>query len=136
MKRITALVLVAIANFAMASTSFAQSNGVRATVPFDFTVGSKLVPAGTYTISSESPNTILIQNGDRHVAIFSSAYADGKQSTTGKLVFHKYGNAYFVASTWMPNSDHNHEFFTSASEIEVARNTPQQTYELAMSVKK
>ena len=51
-------------------------------------------------------------------------------------MFHKYGNAYFVAQAWMPNSERNHEFFTSASEIEVARTTPQQTYELAMNVKK
>ena len=54
MKRITAIALFAIANFALAGTSFAQSNGVRANVPFDFTVGNKLLPAGTYTIKEES----------------------------------------------------------------------------------
>ena len=44
MKRITAIALLAIANFALAGTSFAQSEAVRANVPFDFTVGKQLLP--------------------------------------------------------------------------------------------
>ena len=44
MKRITAIALLAIANLAMAGTSFAQSQGVRAKVPFDFTVGNTCFP--------------------------------------------------------------------------------------------
>ena len=50
MKRITAIALFAIASFAVADKSFAQGPTVQATVPFDFTVGNKLLPAGTYTI--------------------------------------------------------------------------------------
>src|ERR1700743_433439 len=50
MKRITAIALLAIANLAVAGTSFAQSKTVQAKVPFDFTVGNKLLPSGTYTI--------------------------------------------------------------------------------------
>ena len=64
MKRITAIALLAIANFAMAGTSFAQSNGVQADVPFDFTVGNRLLPAvitaskRAQTASSRSRTTI------------------------------------------------------------------------------
>ena len=54
MKRITAIALLAIANFAVAGTSFAQSRTVQAKVPFDFTVGNKLLPSGTYTIKEQS----------------------------------------------------------------------------------
>ena len=50
MKRTTAIALLAIANCAISGTSFAQSNEVRATVPFDFTVENELLPSGTYTI--------------------------------------------------------------------------------------
>ena len=57
MKRITAIALLAIANFALAGTSFAQSKGVRANVPFDFTVGKKLLPSGTYTIKDRCTRT-------------------------------------------------------------------------------
>ena len=60
MKRITAFALLAMANFALAGTSYAQSNGVRAQVPFAFTVGDKVLPAGNYTIRSETPQVIEI----------------------------------------------------------------------------
>ena len=64
MKRIPAIALLAIANFALAGTSLAQSNGVQAKVPFDFTVGDKVLPAGNYTIRSESSHVIMIKNHD------------------------------------------------------------------------
>ena len=71
MKRITAIALLAIANFAMAGTSFAQSKGVQANVPFDFTVGNKLLPAGTYTIKENQPDVIMIRNHDKPIAMLS-----------------------------------------------------------------
>lgn len=98
MKRITAIVLVAIANFAMAGTSFAQSNGVRATVPFDFTVANKLLPSGTYTIKQGSGSTILIRSYDKPIAVLSLvSQSDHKAANGGKLLFHRYGDRYFLS---------------------------------------
>lgn len=116
MKRITSIALFALISFVTIGSISAQERAVKANVPFDFTVGNKLVPAGTYTISSDSPNTILIQNGERHVAIFSSAYADDKPSNTGKLVFHKYGDQYFLSEVLCSSVDMNLEIPTSKAE--------------------
>ncbi len=71
MKRITAIALLAIANFAMAGTSFAQSKMVKANVPFDFTVGKQLLPAGTYTIKAESSGLIAIKNHDKPITVLT-----------------------------------------------------------------
>jgi hypothetical protein len=116
MKRITSIALFALVSFVTIGSISAQERAVKANVPFDFTVGNKLVPAGTYTISSENSNTILIQNGERHVAIFSSAYADGKQSKTSKLVFNKYGDQYFLSEVLCASVDMNLELPTSKAE--------------------
>ena len=98
MKRITAIAFLAIANFAMAGSSFAQSNGVRANVPFDFTVGNDLLPAGTYTIKPQSAAVIVIKNHDKPIAVLSLVHQDGNKSTNGgKLTFHKYGDQYFLS---------------------------------------
>jgi hypothetical protein len=98
MKRITAIALLAIANFAMAGKSFAQSNGVRANVPFDFTVANKLLPAGTYTVKRESTGLIEIRNHDKPIAVLTITNHDGNTSPNGgKLVFHKYGDQYFLS---------------------------------------
>ena len=73
MNRITAIALLAIANFAMAGTSFAQSRGVQADVPFDFTVGDKLLPSGTYAIKEESSGLIVVKNHDKAIAMMRAA---------------------------------------------------------------
>jgi hypothetical protein len=96
MKRITAIALVALASFITVGSISAQERSVRAAVPFDFTVGNKLIPAGTYTVSSESANVILIQSGDRHITVMSTAFADSKQPKQSVLVFNKYGDQYFL----------------------------------------
>ena len=44
MKRITAIALFTIAGFVTAGSALAQNRAVRADVPFDFTVGDKLLP--------------------------------------------------------------------------------------------
>ena len=98
MKRITAIALLAIANFVMAGTSLAQSNGVRANVPFAFTVGDKLLPAGIYTIKSESPQVIMINNHDQAATALSLVNQDSKKSPNGgRLVFHRYAGQYFLS---------------------------------------
>ncbi len=106
MKRITAIALFAMANFVMAGASFAQSNGVRATVPFDFTVGSKLLPSGTYTITQGETSVITIRSHDKPIAILSLVDPDDHKSPNhGKLVFNKYGSQYFLSEILCDQSD-------------------------------
>ena len=119
MKRTTAITLLAIANFAMAGTSFAQSSGVRATVPFDFTVGSKLLPAGTYTIApaTENKSVIVIRSHDKAFAALSLVHQDDNKSPNGgKLLFHKYGGQYFLSEILCDRADMNVELPTSKRE--------------------
>src|SRR5450432_3011957 len=99
MKRNTAIALFAIASFAVAGKSFAQDHAVQATVPFDFTVGAKLLPSGTYTISADSTNVIVIRNRYKPIATLSLVRPDDSKQTGngGKLVFHKYGDQYFLS---------------------------------------
>jgi hypothetical protein len=104
MKRITAIALLAIANLALAGTSFAQSQEVRANVPFDFTVANTLLPAGTYTLKGDSAGVIVIRNNDKPIVVLTLVDKDGNRSTNGgKLIFDKIGDQYFlseVLSDW------------------------------------
>jgi hypothetical protein len=117
MNRIKAIALLAIANFAMAGTSFAQSNGVRATVPFDFTVGNKLLPAGTYIIKEQSDHMIVIQNHDKPIAMLSLVNGDSNRSPNGgKLKFHRYGSQYFLSEILCDQANMNLQVPTSKTE--------------------
>ena len=119
MKRITAIALFAIASFAMAGRSYAQEHPVQATVPFDFTVSNKLLPAGTYTIHKESSNLIVIKNHDKPIAVFALATPDGRESKYGKLVFNRYGDQYFLSEILCQSSGMNVEVVPSKLEKRV-----------------
>jgi hypothetical protein len=109
MKRITAIALLAIANFALAGTSYAQSTGVRAEVPFSFAVGDKVLPAGNYTIKSESPHVIVIKNHDHpaEAALSLVNQASNGSPNGGKLLFQKYGSQYFLSEILCNSADMN-----------------------------
>jgi len=121
MKRITAIALLAIANFAMAGTSFAQSTGVRANVPFDFTVGNKLFPAGTYTIKEQSDHVIIITNYNKPIAALSLVNGNSNRSPNGgKLKFHRYGSQYFLSEILCDQANMNLQVPTSKTEQRIA----------------
>ena len=83
----------------MAWTSFAQSNGVQANVPFDFTVANQVLPAGTYSDSkTQSPGVIMIKNHDKPVSVFTLVNQDGTSSPDGgKLIFHRYDDDFLLS---------------------------------------
>jgi hypothetical protein len=117
MKRITAIALLAIANFAMATASLAQSNGVKANVPFAFTVGDKVLPAGIYTIKSESSQVIVIRNHDLTATALTLVDQESNNSPSGgRLVFHRYGGQYFLSEILCNAADMNVRIPTSKRE--------------------
>jgi hypothetical protein len=121
MKRITAIALLVIANFAMTGTSFAQSKVVRANVPFDFTVGDKLLPAGTYTVKETSDHLIMIRNHDKPIAVLSLVNGDSHSSPNGgKLMFHRYGSQYFLSEILCDQANMNLQVPQSKTEKKTA----------------
>jgi hypothetical protein len=116
MKRITPIALFILAGLVSAGNLSAQDHGVRATVPFDFTVGNKVLPSGNYTIEPTAQNVIVIRNREKNIAVMSTSYADGKHSKTGKLVFNKYGDQYFLSEILCSSIDMSVELPTSKME--------------------
>lgn len=97
MKQFTAITLFAVAGFFSAGSGQAQKHAVQTTVPFDFTVGSKMLPSGTYTITPVSDDQIEIRNWETHLAVLTPAYATVQQSKNGgELVFDKSAGNYFL----------------------------------------
>jgi len=107
LRGLTMLVLVvtlALAWYAVSVNAQTPSNKVVANVPFEFSVGYKSMPAGEYavqTISSAS-NGLLIQSTDGKIsALRLSDETDRiKEKSQARLVFHRYGEHYFLAEVW------------------------------------
>jgi hypothetical protein len=97
---------------------------LKATIPFDFTVGSKQMPAGEYTVTFDHPGTVRLTSeaGRASCTVITMAVQAGKTPEVGRLVFNKYGAYIFLSRVWSPGYDQGRELRKSKVEIEVARN--------------
>jgi hypothetical protein len=98
---------------------------VTATVPFAFTLENTDLPAGTYTVSILSPyNMIKVQSADgRKVAwIGVIPSLKSEESKQVKLVFHRFGNEYFLAQVWEQGSKVHRDLRSGNRARELARN--------------
>ena len=111
---------------------------VTVNIPFSFTVDDVRMPAGEYVISSPTQHVVIIRHvgGPETKATITNYGSSTNSDGRAKLVFHRYGNAYFLAAAWLPNSAHAREFYASANEIQVARNGGQDVVELPLLAKK
>ncbi len=106
LKGFTMLMLVLGLAFVSAVVS-ANGQGikqVRANIPFQFVVGDKSLPAGEYVVKPITGiRALAIDNRDSHASalrLTNEIMGKGK-SENARLVFHRYGNRYFLAEVWM-----------------------------------
>ena len=113
-----------------AAAAFAQINTVRAeitvAIPFAFRAGDTMLPAGQYEIRSEAgKNVLLIRCPERNASILvptsDTRYAQPQER--GRLMFHQYGENYFLAEAWAPGTSHGRTLQESEPERELARNS-------------
>jgi hypothetical protein len=119
MKSIAAIALFVAASFVTTGSALAQDHRAKATVPFNFTVNGTRLPAGTYTIGSDSAsaNILSITERDKSVHIMALGMTDPYYSgTSSKLVFHKVGDQYFLSEICYSNSSTKVHFATSKAE--------------------
>lgn len=119
MNRILAIALVLASTLIAAGTSSAQQHRVKATVPFYFTVGDFTLPAGTYTIDSatNSPDVLVLRNVDRDIKIVTTGRSNqSNPQRLSALVFHQYGNQYFLSQIRSEGSSINVDFSPTKAE--------------------
>ena len=104
------------------SASFGQSD--RQTIihiPFNFSVGEKAFPAGKYVIerNRKSSDTVWVirrkDNVGKAMILTRPVRANDTQQET-RLVFHQYGDLYFLAEFWTAGSQTGREVQTSDRE--------------------
>jgi hypothetical protein len=104
MKRTLASALFLTSLFAVGAAS-AQEHGLTANVPFEFTVGTRLLPAGTYTVTSPSSGVVQFQSADKHIAAMTTTSQQENDPAKGnKLVFSRYGDQYFLRDVLSPTA--------------------------------
>jgi len=119
MKRIAAISLILAAGFLTAGSALAQTNKTVANIPFAFNLNGRTLPAGHYTLSTEvnAPNVLMVEDRDDAVHILTIALPGSEESSKDNtLVFHKYGNQYFLTTIRANGASMNCHLATSKQE--------------------
>jgi hypothetical protein len=92
-------------------------------VPFSFTVEHQQLPAGEYRIQAIAPKSLSVRSTDgKYLATVLTMPVKGKApETNGAIVFHRYGNKYFLAQVWEPAQTIGTETYKTHEEVEVAK---------------
>jgi|ERR1043166_995506 hypothetical protein len=95
---------------AAAPASAKGTNDLRAQVPFDFYVGDARISAGDCRVTSMNSDETGLRiegNGGRQTALTLSSTKSGgiNSKISPRLVFHKYGDQYFLAAVWGGDQD-------------------------------
>jgi hypothetical protein len=122
--------LCAILLVTVVASAQGQTLGTRITanIPFDFSIGDKKLPSGKYSIGRIRQNSddlvlSIEDQGGRSKAIRTSIPVLTRDITSkGKLVFHRYGDQYFLYQVWPAGAATGRQFLKSRSEREVQEN--------------
>jgi hypothetical protein len=126
-KHLLAVTFLVLGLAVLAPSVQAQSNlNLNTKVPFDFTIGSRVMPAGDYEIRGDRVHGALIvqrTDGAASYAVFGIPVEARTPPAKGKLVFTCYDGRCFLSQLWSPLSATGRQFPKSKLEMEVARNT-------------
>jgi len=99
---------------------------LQANVPFEFRMGQSNFPAGDYEFRCSGHLIVVHQEGgDRSTAMsLTLPVARTKAPETGVVEFKRYGDTYFLAKIWSPNSPDGAALPKTPLEKELARVAP------------
>jgi hypothetical protein len=131
---ITASLLAGIGLWA--GSARAQVGGVRASVPFPFTVSGKTFAPGEYTMVAGSNQVRVISPADgRTIAMALANDVSGHLAgANGRVVFRCYAEQCFLAEVWSPTEMNGRQVLTPRAESD-ARKEHRGTYFAILGMK-
>ena len=122
--------LLAMAIIVAGVSAQAQSLQYRLTVdiPFEFSVTDQKLPAGKYEVSrahEASGDTVLqirSTDGNAIATRFSIPVVTFKTKNRGELIFHRYGDQYFLSEVWPAGGGTGRAFLKTRTERDLEKN--------------
>jgi hypothetical protein len=111
------------------ATAVTTANGqgqprLKANVPFEFIVGDKTLPAGEYAVSAlgVGKEVLTIQGTQRkHDAVRLTDVTRPRLNKSAALIFHRYGNTYFLSQVWVRGDSPGWQLLKSRQERAIER---------------
>jgi hypothetical protein len=122
LKKVGLLCAILLATVFTSAHAQSPSNRVTAQIPFDFSIGDRKLPSGKYSVGrvrTNSDDLVLSVDDEsgRSKAIHTSIPVRNLDLTeNAKLVFHRYGDQYFLYQVWPGGTTTGRQFPKSRSE--------------------
>ena len=120
-------IVVSAAVLLATTTSIAQTRpgDSLAYIPFAFVVAGHTLPPGHYVINRLNDD-LGIHDGDNQGVFVPTHTAQRPASeSTSKIVFHRYGDTYFLAEVWVSGFSTGRVLYPSRAERELAVSRPE-----------
>jgi len=93
-------------------------------VPFEFSVGNRVLPAGEYTVSDRAPVVKVESKDGKHTVYLlpSSTLGTAKRYSQAKLTFRRDGEQYSLAQVWWSDGKGRQFRQKRQAQSEVAQN--------------
>lgn len=123
----------AVMLFAVFAASVVVANGqssarVYAQIPFDFVIGDKTMSAGRYSVSTEMQDhsALLVRNMKLNSAAvrLSDQIQSRSNKNNARLIFHRYGQTYFLAEVWQGGNSSGWSLHASKAERRLQQEQP------------
>jgi len=129
MKHILYFVVATIAICLMTPAAHAQRSDLdlRFHAPFPFSVGNTMFAAGDYMITRQAHLKLIFCNREDHTATLVGLLPASSKDGNGhaRVVFHRYGDQYFLAIVSEGSLDSTFGVYTSKEEKQLANASPQ-----------
>jgi hypothetical protein len=125
-KGLTMSILIVTVAFATAVvTANGQSQRTVTHIPFDFVVGGRTLPAGEYETNSAINNgaAVMVRSTETKTAAIrlTNSIQANPEKTQARLIFHRYGQNYFLAEVWVGGDNQGRALLESKQERQLRR---------------
>ncbi|HEV2835806.1 MAG TPA: hypothetical protein VGW58_10840 [Pyrinomonadaceae bacterium] len=122
---ITLVTLLVVCAGSVASANAQSNQHIYAQIPFNFVVGGKTLSAGQYSISSAmmDGSALVVRNVKAKgsaIRLSAPIQSQSRQRQT-RLVFHRYGETYFLAEVWQSGNSTGRVLHASKAERALQR---------------
>ena len=135
--------LIVVVAGVLTASAHAQypTHQVKVAIPFAFQDGSTHLNPGVYTLSLQGGNLMVVRGpwGGNAALSLVNVGSDAGPVSTGKVIFHRYGDRYFLHEVWIGGSSLRIECPRSKAEKDLqterqlaSNNAPPDTNEVAL----
>ena len=120
MKLVQIFLCIALLGGTLAGAAQTKPGDLWVEVPFAFFVAGQELPAGQYVVTPQGDACIRIFNSQKRGIYVLTHRSRRIASEESKLVFHRYGDTYFLSGVWLTGNTSGRELFPSRAERELA----------------